>query len=380
MYAVGMIRGNTGVHSFEVPMPEIRQPDEVLVRVKEVGLDGTDFGIVRQGVPDMPKDRDRMVLGHEMVGVVEAVGSEVSSLVVGDRVALTVRRGCGICHPCLHNQSDMCMTGLFKERGIHKLDGYLTHYVVDQDQYIVRIPQELTSLAVFTEPLSIAEKAIEQIRIIQSRLPWACSHPEHSFLSEKWGGCKNALVVGAGPLGLLTAALITLAEANTFVVDIVPEDSPKARFVTDIGAGYVNARTRTPEEIVDSCLAGSSNLNLIVEASGAAETAMRLIPHMSRSSIYVMTGIPRGEMRMQIDAAEVVRQIVRFNQVLVGSVNSNRTHFESALNDMSRIDIHYHGLLGRMITHRFALEDYAQAFDMSAQDRIKTVVEIDPWT
>lgn len=380
MHAVGMIRGATGVHSFEVPMPEIHQPDEVLVRVKQVGLDGTDFGIVKQGIPDIPEDRDRIVLGHEMVGVVEAVGNEVKSLLVGDPVALTVRRGCGICHPCLHNQSDMCMTGLFKERGIHKLDGYLTHYVVDQEQYMVRIPPELTSLAVFTEPLSIAEKAIEQIRIIQSRLPWSCSHPEHTFLSEKWGGCKNALVVGAGPLGLLTTALISLAEANTFVVDIVPEDSPKAQFVADIGASYVNGRDQTPGEIVDSCFDGSGNLNLIVEASGAADTAMRLIPHMSRSSIYVMTGIPRGELTMQLDAAEVVRQIVRYNQVLVGSVNSNRTHFEMALTHMPRIDADYNGLLQSMITHRFALKDCAQAFDLSLESRIKTVIEVDSLT
>jgi threonine dehydrogenase-like Zn-dependent dehydrogenase len=171
MFAVGMLRGKPGVHHFEIPKPEIKQPDEVLVRVKEVGLDGTDFGIVKQGTPDIAEKRSEMVMGHEMVGMVETVGSEVKSLAPGDPVAMTVRRGCGICYPCLHNQSDMCLTGLFTERGIHKLDGFLTQYVVDREQYLAKIPPELVKLAVFTEPLSIVEKGIEQIRIIQSRLP-----------------------------------------------------------------------------------------------------------------------------------------------------------------------------------------------------------------
>lgn len=142
------------------------------------------------------------------------------------------------------------MTGLFTERGIHKLDGFLTEYVVDQEQYMVRIPTELVDLAVFTEPLSIVEKAIDQIRIIQSRLPWTCTHPEHGFESAEWGGCKTALVVGAGPLGLLAAALIRLSTARTFVADIVPDDSPKARLVDKLGAHYIDVRDKEPQGVI----------------------------------------------------------------------------------------------------------------------------------
>jgi len=378
MRAVGMIRGKPGVHQFDIPRPSVRQSDDVLVKVKQVGLDGTDFGIVRQGAPDIAQDRDRLVLGHEMIGVVEEIGAGVTSVAPGDPVALTVRRGCGICHPCLHNQSDMCMTGLFTERGIHKIDGFLTEYVVDQEQYVVRVPSELIRLAVFTEPLSIAEKAIEQIRIIQSRLPWSCSHPEHTFMSPEWGGCKTALVVGAGPLGLLAAAVIVMAGASTFVADIVPDDSVKAQFVSRMGAHYIDARTLTPQEIVAACMP-PSGLNLILEASGAAETAVRLIPHMSRSSIYVMTGIPRGELAMELDGAELVRQIVRFNQVVVGSVNSNRTHFEMALRDIAEVEARYDGMLSKMLTHSFGLDDYQRAFDLSDTGRVKTVITVEPW-
>ncbi len=378
MLAVGIKRGQSGVHAFELPTPEMSRSDDVLVRVREVGLDGTDFGIVRHGLHDIAEERNEMAMGHEMVGVVEAVGSEVKDLVPGDPVTMTVRRGCGLCHPCLHNQSDMCMTGLYTERGIHRLDGFLTQFAVDQEQYVIKVPHQLARLAVFTEPVSIAEKGIDQIRIIQSRLPWTCPHPEHSFASEEWGACKTALVVGAGPLGLLATALLRLGNVHTYVADIVPEDSPKVHLVEHMGARYVDARSKKPEELVQLCCE-LGNLDVIFEASGAAATAVELIAYMSRSSIYVMTGIPRGDLVIQMDAAQMVRQMVRYNQVVVGSVNSNRGHFEMALNDMAEVDSRFDGMLGEMITHRFRLEEYERAFALDDPRHIKTVIEVEPW-
>jgi threonine dehydrogenase-like Zn-dependent dehydrogenase len=378
MLAVGIVRGEPGVHSFELPMPEIRGPHDVLVRTREVGLDGTDFGIVRSGAQDIAEGRNEMVMGHEMVGVVEAVGSEVATLVPGDAVTMTVRRGCGQCHPCLHNQSDMCMTGLYTERGIHKLDGYLTEFAVDQEQYVVKVPPEMTKVAVFAEPVSIAEKAIEQIRIIQSRLPWTCPHPDHGFTSDNWGQCKNALVLGAGPLGLLATALLRLGEVRTWTADILPPASRKAQFVERMGAYYIDSRNKTAKELVDICsLEGS--LDIMVEASGAADTALELIGHLARSSIYVMTGIPREGMLTRIDVAQIVSKIVRENQVIVGSVNSNRTHFEMALRDIARIESSFSGMLADMVTHRHSLSDFQQAFAAKDTNHIKTVVEVEPW-
>ena len=317
-------------------------------------------------------------MGHEMVGVVEVVGSGVETVAPGDPVTMTVRRGCGQCHPCLHNQSDMCMTGLYAERGIHKLDGFLTQFVVEREQYVVKAPPHLAKLAVFTEPLSIAEKGIEQIRVIQSRLPWSCPHPDHSFLSDEWGKCKSALVVGAGPLGLLATALLRLADVDTYVADIVPENSPKVHLATHTGATYIDSRTKTPKELVDFC-GLKEHLDIIFEASGAATSALELINYMARSSIYVMTGIPRDEILVNLDAAQIIRQMVRYNQVVVGSVNSNHSHFEMAIGEMGEVDSRFDGMLGEMITHRFPLEDYREAFALNDPKHIKTVIEVEPW-
>ena len=379
MLAIGMIQGKPGVHTFELPKPEIVQTDEVLVRVKEAGVDGTDFNMVKHNLQDTAEGHKEIVMGHEMVGVIEAVGSEVKSLAPGDTVVMTVRRGCGICQPCLHNQSDMCMTGLYTERGIHKRDGYFTEFVVDQEQYVVKIPADLARLAVFTEPLSIVEKGIEQIRIIQSRLPWTCEHPDHTFLSPDWGKCKTAMVIGAGPLGLLAASLLRLAEVMTTVIDIVPDDHLKAQLVNHIGAGYVDATGRTTDQLVEYCCGVDGRFDIVFEASGASTTALEMFTHMSRSSIGVMTGIPRAEMVGQVDIAQFMRQIVRYNQVVVGSVNSNRSHFEMALKDIPEINSRFDGMLEEMITHRFQMRDYQQIFSLSDPRHIKTVIEIEPW-
>ncbi|MBI2909329.1 MAG: alcohol dehydrogenase catalytic domain-containing protein [Chloroflexi bacterium] len=379
MLGVGMVRGKPSVHGFDVHKPEIQEADDVLVRVKEVGLDGTDFNMLRSGDQDIAPGRDKIVLGHELLGVVEVVGSKVTSVSPGDLVTMTVRRGCGECEPCMHNQSDMCLTGRFTERGIHKVDGFLTPYVVDKEQYVIKVPGELRQTAIFTEPLSIAEKGMEQLRVIQSRLKWSCPHPNHDFLEEDWGGCKTALVVGAGQLGLLATALLRLAGAYIYTADVLPDDTPKAALVKRMDANYLDARDKTPDEIVDLCCTFTGTLDIIFEASGAAETAVRLIPHMSRGSIYVMTGIPRGDLNIEIDAAQLVRQVVRYNQVIVGSVNSNRKHFEMALKDMRRIDSQFGGILQDMATHRFRLEDYQRAFSLADPNHIKTVIEVEPW-
>jgi threonine dehydrogenase-like Zn-dependent dehydrogenase len=183
-------------------------------------------------------------------------------------------------------------------------------------------------------------------------------------------------VVGAGPLGILATALLRLADVFTYVVDIVSEDSPKVHLVKHMGANYIDGRNKSPKELVDFCCTPTGNLDIVFEASGAAVTAVELINYMSRSSIYVMTGIPRQEIVTQFDAAQLVRQIVRNNQVVVGSVNSNRSHFKMALKHISEIEKRFGNMLQEMITHRFGLSDYEQIFKLSDPKHIKTVIDV----
>lgn len=376
MLAVGLKRNAKGIQEAQMPVPKITKPNEVLIKIKEAGICGTDFNMINYDSKDIAEGENFITLGHEMIGVVQKIGSEVKSLKEGDLVTVTVRRGCGLCNPCLYGQSDMCMTGLFKERGIHKLHGFLTKYIVDDEQYVVKVPKDLEKYGVFIEPLSIAEKGIEQIKIIQSRMPWSCAHPKHRFEEEEWGHCKTAVVIGAGPIGLLATCLLSLAGVNTYVVEIVDEESLKIQLVKKLGAHYINANGKKPQDIVNLCCSAGT-LDIIFEASGASDLAISLIPYMSRSSIYVMTGIPKGEKHTIFDAHAILRQIVRHNQVIVGSVNSNRNHFIMAINDIERINKKFNYILDKAITHRFKLSQYKEIFNLKNEDRIKIIVKVD---
>lgn len=358
MFAVGLDKQYDGVVDFELKKPEIKGPRDVLVKVLEAGIDGTDRDMVQRGLKDVPQGENRLVLGHEAVGRVVEVGKAVQKFKPGDMVVPTVRRGCNQCPSCLDNGSDMCSTGLYKERGIHKLHGYFTEYFVDEEPYLVPVPPGLEHVAVLTEPMSIAEKAMAQMRHIQSRLPWGCIHPDHGFDQPGWGACKKALVIGGGPIGFFGAALLRLADVMTFFIEIVPEDSIKVRRMQELEAQYIDGRGIT----VDAVIKRMGNPDVVFEASGASELALGLLPVGARNCAFIFTGIPRGESRVCMDGDLLLRQLVRYNQIVIGSINSNWKHFEASLNDMTEIDRGFRNILDRVITHRFALKDYKEAF------------------
>ena len=168
-----------------------------------------------------------------------------------------------------------------------------------------------------------------------------------------------------------------MAKVAALVADVVPKDHPKAELVARLGSSYVEGQGKTAEQLMQDCSVVAGSLDIILEASGAAETAVRLIDYMSRDSIYVMTGIPHGDMQVEVDAAQLVRQMVRYNQVLVGSVNSNHGHFEMALQDMPRLNEAFPGFLPALFTHSFALADCAEAFrSPTLPGHIKTLVQV----
>lgn len=373
MFAVGLKNNVKGIQSFHIPKPAINEPTEVLVKIRQVGIDGTDFNMVKHDSKDIAENKNEIVLGHELLGIVEQTGNKAKGVKKGDFVTMTVRRGCNICPPCLHGQSDMCMTGLFTERGIHKIDGFLTECVVDDEKYILKLPRGLEKYGIFVEPLSIAEKGIEQIRLIQSRMPWACKHPNHSFDRNNWGDCKTAFVIGAGPLGILATCLLRLADVNTYVLERKEEEHIKIKTIKRLGAKYIDIRKVS----IPDAFKTAGNVNIIFEASGASEFAINMIPYMSRSSIYVMTGIPKGELHATFDAHAILRQIVRYNQVIVGTVNSNKRHFEMAIKDIQKINKKFGNILDSVVTHSFKLDQYQEYFNLQDKNQLKIAVDVD---
>lgn len=365
MKAIAVEPGTTNVHLVERSEPSLTQPEQIKIRVMEVGICGTDRDEVAGGRGRAPDGQQELVIGHEMFGQVMAVGEAVSRVQPGDHAVFTVRRGCGVCLPCAMNRSDMCRTGQYKERGILGMDGYQTSLVVDHEQYVVRVPAELAGLGVLTEPLSVAEKAIDEaVRLQMARLPDAPATPN-------WLFGQRCLVAGLGPIGLLAALALRLRGAEVYGLDIVDEDSARPRWLAGIGGQYVDGR-QVPADQVDDEL---GPMALIFEAAGVASLSFNLLDALGLNGVYVLTGIPGGSHSLQIPGAELLRQLVLGNQAMVGSVNAARAHFQMAVDDLAQAHRRWGEHVERLITHRYPYTDFKPALEQHPDDEIKTVIE-----
>ena len=241
MKAITVVPGTKNVRLVDRPEPSISAPDQIKVLVLRVGICGTDREEAAGGRAQAPPSHEDLVLGHEMFGKVVETGRRVQKVKPGDYAVFTVRRGCGKCRPCAMNRSDMCQTGLYSERGISGLDGYQTEYVVDHEQYIVRVPPELEAVGVLTEPFSVAEKAItEAIQFQRIRLPDSSASPD-------WVSGKRCLIAGLGPIGLLAALALRLRGAEVWGLDVVDAGTVRPQWLHLIGGHYLDGRRITPD-------------------------------------------------------------------------------------------------------------------------------------
>ncbi|MBA3469297.1 MAG: alcohol dehydrogenase catalytic domain-containing protein, partial [Herpetosiphonaceae bacterium] len=181
MRAVGIIPKTNRLELLDVARPAVQQPDQVLLKILQVGVCGTDREIAHGELGEAPPDVEHLIIGHEMLGQIAAVGAGVQGFREGDLVVATVRRGCGRCPSCLHGAVDFCTTGDYIEHGIKQLNGFMTEYVVDGAEYLVPLPAELREIGVLLEPLSVGEKAIEQALRVLRRLPQPPGHPDREM-------------------------------------------------------------------------------------------------------------------------------------------------------------------------------------------------------
>jgi threonine dehydrogenase-like Zn-dependent dehydrogenase len=292
-------------------------------------------------------------------------GSSVTRVKAGDHAVFTVRRGCGECASCLMNRSDMCQTGKYRERGIRGLDGYQTEYAVDKEQYIVRVPAELEPVGVLMEPLSVVEKAIdESLRVQTLRRPDAATTPD-------WFHGRRCLVAGLGPVGLLAAMVLRLRGGEIYGLDVVDASSARPQWLAAVGGRYIDGR-EVPADQVEKKIGG---MEFILDATGIAALEFNLLDALALNGIYALTGIPGGDRPLRISGAELIRQLVLDNQVMLGSVNAARGHFQMAADDLAQAQLRWGGQIATLITHRYSPEQFAGLTDRHPSDAIKEVIE-----
>ena len=308
-----------------------------------MGVCGTDAEILAGAYGDAPPGSDRLVLGHESLGrVLEA--PDGGGLSPGDLVVGIVRRPDPVpCPCCARGEWDMCRNGRYTERGIKGRDGYGAERWRLEPDFAVAVDPALERVGVLLEPTSVVAKAWDHIERVGAR---ACFAP------------RTVLVTGAGPIGLLGALLATERGLEVHVFDRATA-GPKPDLVEALGATY------------HSSLGEVGEFDVVVEATGAASVVLDVLQRTTPGGVVCLTGLSSGRQSLQIDAAALNRELVLENDVILGSVNANRRHYELAAQALAAADGSW---LDRLISRRVPLERWEEALERRPDD-VKVVVD-----
>jgi threonine dehydrogenase-like Zn-dependent dehydrogenase len=352
MKAVAVVPSSKEVRLIEVDPPRIESETQAKVRILEVGVCGTDREICAFEYGTPPAGSPHLVIGHEALGEVVEVGPKVTRVRPGDLVVPMVRRPCRReeCGACRSGRQDFCFTGEFQERGIREQHGFMTELIVEEERYLNPVPRALRHAAVLVEPLTIAEKALIQIWQMQERLPWSCPHRP----GKNHGHCRRAVVLGAGPVGLLGAMALRANDFETIVYSREIAPNAKSELVESIGARYACAEKESPDELA----ARVGPIDLVYEAAGASAVAFQMMQALGANSMFVFTGVPGRKAPVEVDTDRLMRNLVLKNQVVFGTVNAGRDAFEAAIRDIGVFVSRWPDAVRSLVTGRFPVEQY----------------------
>jgi threonine dehydrogenase-like Zn-dependent dehydrogenase len=346
------------VEMIELEPPLVRR-GEVLIAMREVGVDGTDHEVIKgEHGGKVPPGADYLILGHESLGQILQMGARTKGLREGDWVVCTVRRP-DDCPNCRRGQLDMCLWGQYTERGIKGAHGYLAELVSEKPKFIIRVPEHLCHLGALIEPLSIGEKTLSQAWLVQRRMYW---EP------------RTALVFGLGTIGILAAMLLKLRGLETHVYSRDPVDSPEAALIREIGVNYISSENLPDPSDLGAML---KRIDLIIEATGSAKIAAAAMTLVQTNAVLCLLSITGASEPLTLDFAAINRQLVLGNGVVVGSVNSSRPDFERAISNLAAFEERWPRLANHLITRRVPFERYREAFAERAGD-IKVLIEVSP--
>ncbi len=353
MKAIAVHPATKSIRAIDAPEPSIGSPTDVRLRILEVGICGTDREIARFDYGTPPDGAEYLIIGHESLGEVVEVGSAATALRPGDLVVPMVRRPCphDTCVACRAGRQDFCFTGDFTERGIKGRHGFMAELVVDDAKYMNRVPAALRDVAVLVEPLTIAEKGLMQMWQVQQRLPWGATIEA----GIAHGYRHRAVVLGAGPVGLLGAMALVTQGFETIVYSREKAPNPKAALVESIGARYVSA----DDVPLDALGRTIGNIDVVYEATGASRVAFEMLEVIGPNAVFIFTGVPGRKGPIELDTDLLMRNMVLKNQVVFGTVNAGKDAFEAAIRDLTVFRERWPQAVQSLITGRFPMSAYA---------------------
>ncbi len=347
MRAVTLEPGRPGTLRLdEVPEPGPAE-GTLLARTLAVGICGTDRELISGEYGEAPPGSARLILGHEsLASVLEAPPD--SGFNAGDLIVGIVRHPDPVpCLNCAAGEWDMCRNGLYTERGIKQAHGFAAERFRVAPGFAVRVDPRLGQCAVLLEPASVVAKAWEHVEHVGRRAQW---QP------------RRALITGAGAVGLMAALFAAQRGLEVHVLDRA-QGGPKPELVRSLGGTYHTG-----------ALGGLGFApDVIIECTGAAQVIVESLTLTMRGGIVCLTGLSSGRHRVALDINCLNRLLVLENDVVLGSVNANRRHYELAAAALAKAD---RAWLGRVITRRVPAARWRDAYEKISGD-IKTVLEFE---
>ena len=337
--------GPRDVRIQEVPKPSAG-PGEVVLRILRCAVCGTDKRIFTHGQKNVVPPT---ITGHEMVGEVHELGAGVAGLKTGQRVIAAAVIGCGQCLYCRRGKSNLCDD--FTALGYQYPGGFAEYMKVPARAVaagnVMPIPDGMSpDRAALIEPLT-------------------CVLNGQEFLGAQKG--DRAVVIGAGPIGLMHAGVLKARGCEPVVVADVSDE--RLAYVREFGLGIpVNTAGKDPVETILKA-AGGEKFDLAVTACSVKQAqpdALRLVRKGARVSFFA--GIPKDDPVVPIDTNHL-----HYNEISVfGAFGSDLRHYRLGIEMVARGDLPW----DRFITHRFKLEKIHEAFKvMEAGQGIKTVID-----
>lgn len=319
----------------EVPIPEIKSPNDVLLQVEAASICGTDVHILE--VPPGHPANKGIILGHEYTGKILEVGSKVTDFKQSDRVVVDPNITCGNCTYCKMGMPNMCerMTTL----GIFINGGFARYNIVPAKTLHKISSSAEAELAVFAEPLSCVVNATQKLKVQPG---------------------ENVVVLGAGPIGLLFVQMFRASRAGKIIVSEVSEY--RGKYVRESGATRViNPLKEGLEKAVkEETVIGS---DVVVDAVGTLfKQGMRIVRRGGRILLFGQNYKVRAEIAQN--------DITRGELVVLGSYIA-KFIFPLTVKIIESKILN----LEKLITHRFSLKDIHRGIKvMRDQKAIKVVI------
>ena len=316
----------------DVPVPAGR-PAAAKIRMHYCGVCGSDISIV---AGKHPRAKAPLILGHEFVGIVEEIQGGSGRIAVGDRVVAYPLISCGTCLPCRTGHPHVCQT--LKLIGIDGDGGMAETAWVDED-VLFKVPDGLSDqVAALVEPLAVIVRSLHQAR---------------------FNLLDSAVVIGAGPIGILTAIVLRHSGASRIIVSDI--DSGRLGLTAALGFETVDVRSTNLVEYVAATTAGEG-VDVVFECSGVESSALEMTKLARVGGMICMTGIHKAPRPVDL------RDINFKEQTLIGSRVYTKHEFETTVGYAAAIAED----LQKVVTQVVPLSQSETLFDLIADPAVAT--------